>query len=73
MWVQKWKKYHMCKKCYIWNLSTCTYENGKYLRCAIDDSVITCDEIITQQKTLQQKAPQQKLFQQRILQQLSIF
>ena len=36
----------MCKKNYICNLSTCTYENGKYLGSIIDDSVIICDKII---------------------------
>ena len=36
----------MCKKNYICNRSTCTYENGKYLGSIIDDSVIMCDKII---------------------------
>ena len=33
-------------KDYIWNLSTCSCENGKYLANIMDDSAITCDEII---------------------------
>ena len=42
----------MCeKKDYIWNRSTCTCENGKYLGSIIDDSVITDDEIIEVAKT----------------------
>ena len=37
----------MCaKKDYIWNPATCTCENGEYLGSIIDDSVITCDDII---------------------------
>ena len=31
---------------YIWNSARCICENGKYLKTTIDDSVITCDEII---------------------------
>ena len=30
----------------IWNPSTCSCDNGKYLASVIDGSVITCDEII---------------------------
>ena len=38
------KKYHLCKKDYIWNPVICSCENGKYLASIIDDSVLTCDE-----------------------------
>ena len=34
------------KRYYIWNPVTCCSENGKYLASIIDNSVITCDEII---------------------------
>ena len=34
------------KKVYIWNLATCSCENVEYLASTIQDSVITCDEII---------------------------
>ena len=40
------KKHHMYGKDYIWNPSTCICENWKYLGSIMDDSVITCDEII---------------------------
>ena len=40
------KKHDMYEKDYIWNPSTCSCKNGKYLASIIDDSVITCDEII---------------------------
>ena len=30
----------------VWNPSTCICENGKYLASTMDDSVITCDEVI---------------------------
>ena len=42
----KCKKHHLCEKDYIWNPATGSCENGKYLASIIDDSVITCDEII---------------------------
>ena len=38
------KKHHICEKCYVWNPSTCSYQNGKYLTSIIDDLVITCDD-----------------------------
>ena len=34
------------KKYYIWSPATCSCENSKYLASTIDNSVITCDEII---------------------------
>ena len=48
------KKHHICKRDYIWNPATCNCENGKYLSSIIDDSVITCDEIIEETKLFQQ-------------------
>ena len=42
----------MCEKDYIWNPATCSCKNGKYLASIIDDSVITCDEIIEETKTI---------------------
>ena len=36
----------MRKKDYIWNPTTCSCENGKYLASIIDNLMITCDEII---------------------------
>ena len=50
-WKNK-KKHYVCKKAYIWNPATCSCENGKYLATIIDDSVITCDEIIEETKTV---------------------
>ena len=40
------KKRHVCKTDYVWDLTTCNCKNGKYLASIMDDSVITCDEII---------------------------
>ena len=45
----------MCKKDFIWNPATCGCENGKYLASIIDESVITCDEIIKETKTVSTK------------------
>ena len=42
----------MLKKDYIWNHVTCC-KNGKYLASIIDDSVITCDEILDAEVKLQ--------------------
>ena len=39
-------KKHICEKNYIWNPATCTCKNGKYLASIIENSAITCDEII---------------------------
>ena len=38
------KKEHIYEKDYIWNPSTCIYENGKCLASITDDSVITWNE-----------------------------
>ena len=40
------------RKNYIWNPATCSCENGKYVGSIIDDTVITCDEIIEKTKTV---------------------
>ena len=34
------------EKDYVWNPGTCSCENGKYLASIMDDSAITCDEVI---------------------------
>ena len=40
------KNRHICEKDYVWNPSTCNYENGKYLASIMDNSAIMCDEVI---------------------------
>ena len=40
------KNHHICEKEYDWNPVTCNCENGKYLASIMDDSVITCNELI---------------------------
>ena len=42
----QWKKHHLCEIDNVWNVATCNCENGKYLTSVMDDSAITCDEII---------------------------
>ena len=54
MWIQE--------KDYILNHVTCSCTNGKYLASIIDDSVITCDEIIDPKATSYNK--ETKHFQQ---------
>ena len=46
MWVSKSKKTSVSKKHYIWNSSTNTCKNSKYLENITDNSVFTCSEII---------------------------
>ena len=58
----KCNKDHIYEKYYIWNPATCSSKNGKYLASTIDDSVITCDEII--KRELSWTTKKQKLFQQ---------
>ena len=45
------KKHPLCEKDYVWNTTVCICENGKYLASIMDDSVITCDEIIDVEET----------------------
>ena len=40
------KKRHVSEKDYIWIRAKCTCKNRKYLASIMDDSTITCDEII---------------------------
>ena len=42
----EFKKRHVREKDYVWSPSTSNCENGKNLASIMDDSVITCDEII---------------------------
>ena len=44
-------KHQICEQHYVWNSIACICENGKYLARIIDDSVITCDEIIDVEET----------------------
>ena len=37
------------KKCCIWNPATCSCENGKYLASIMDNSAITCNEIVEEE------------------------
>ena len=39
------KKHNTCEKGYIWNHTTCSSKNGKYLANVMDDSVIKCGEV----------------------------
>ena len=40
------KKHHKCEKKYVWNPATRSCENRKYLASIMDDSVITCDDVM---------------------------
>ena len=58
-----WRK---CKnrKDYIWNPATCSCEKSKYLASIINDSVIICEEIIKETKTIPTKILPAKAIQQ---------
>ena len=43
------KKHHVCEKSCIWNPATCSCENGKYLASIMDNSAITCNEIVEEE------------------------
>ena len=45
------EKHHICVKDYIWNPATCSCKRYKYLASIIDNSAITCDEIIDAEET----------------------
>ena len=48
----KCKKHHIYELEYIWNPATSSSKSNKYLASIIDDSVLTCDEIIEETKTI---------------------
>ena len=43
------KKRHVHERDQIWNLASCSFENGKYLASITDNSVIMCNEIIEEE------------------------
>ena len=45
-------KHHICKKYYIWNPATWTCKDVKYLASIINDSLVTCVEIIEETKAV---------------------
>ena len=45
----------MCKRDYIWNPAACSCENDKCVGSIIEGSVIRCDEIIEEAKTVPTK------------------
>ena len=45
----------------IWNPATCSCENGKYVESITDDSVIMCDGIMEETKTIQTKSTSKKI------------
>ena len=56
-------------KDYIWNLATCSCENGKYLASIMDNSEITCDESIKESKAFPTNFNEKK----RVKHKISIF
>ena len=47
----KCKKHYICEKDYVWYPATCNCENGKNIASIMDDSMITCDEMICKAKS----------------------
>ena len=54
------KKHHPCVKYYIWNPAICSCKTGKYLASIIDNSIITCGEIIYTTKNVPTKSVLEK-------------
>ena len=48
----EYKKTSYMWKRFIWNPAACSCKNGKYLASITEDSVITCDEMIEETKTI---------------------
>ena len=46
----------------MWNPATCRCQNGKYLASIMDDSAITCDEIIDAEVKSNEKETKTPLF-----------
>ena len=46
------KKHHICEKDYIWNPDACRCKNCKYLAGIVDSTVIMCDKITEEIKTV---------------------
>ena len=46
------RKHHICEKEYIRNPDKCICKNGRYFVSIIDDSIIKCDEILEETKTI---------------------
>ena len=44
------KRHHLYEKDDIWNPAICSCKNGKYLESIMDDSAITCGEVIEKTK-----------------------
>ena len=42
-------RFQIYENYYIWKLATCSCDNGKYLACIMDDSDITCEEIVEEE------------------------
>ena len=42
----EFKKVYVCEKNYAWNPAKCVCKNGKYLASIMDESAITCDEVM---------------------------
>ena len=47
MWVQKMRKHQVFEKKKKWNLSTCTWENGKCSGSIIDDEIIEVTKTVS--------------------------
>ena len=55
------KQQKIAKNICIWNPATCSCKNGKYVESIIDDSVIMCDGIMEETKTIPTKSTSKKI------------
>ena len=69
----EFENHAICEKDYIWNPARCSCKNGKYLASITDDTVITCDEIIEETKTVPTSFNETKVPCKLILETMGIF
>ena len=55
VWVKTLEEHYVCKKVFFWNPATSRCKNGTYLGSIIDDSVVLCDRVIEETKTIPTK------------------
>ena len=56
VYVWKPKRTSCVQRNCVWNSATCSYKNGKYVGSIIDNSVVICNEIIKETKTIPTKS-----------------
>ena len=64
------RKHNICEKDYIWNSTTCSCENEKYLASIMNDSAIIYNEVINADVKAKSKGEAQTMKKQELFQQI---